>query len=243
MMNDSDITQELFERIEKYLLKKMSAEERLSFENEMAGDAALMNEVSIQRKLLKSVLAGSMKEQLEGIHSATQKESEKKSNRTLWMGLAAGVAILLAAGLYFFNAPDLNEKLFAENTSIDPGLPVPMSASNNFAFHDAMVDYKNEQYEKAISKWQVLQKENPNNDTLTYYIGACYFNSKQYDKALGQFELIHKNNTSAFRNKSQWYAVLSLLQTQQAERIKAIIPYSNSPYEQKILRIQEALKP
>ncbi len=241
-MNDSDITQELFERIEKYLLQKMSTEERLSFEKEMAVDPVLLGEVNIQRKLIKSVLTGSMKEQLESIHIETQKETEKKSNRALWMGLAAGVAILLATGLYLINSPDLNEQLFAENASIDPGLPVPMSASNNFAFHDAMVDYKNEQYEKAISKWQVLQKENPNNDTLTYYIGACYFNSKQYQKAITQFDEVNKNNTSVFRNKSQWYEVLSLLQTKQTERIEKIIPYSNSPYEQKILRIREALK-
>ncbi len=240
MSDKKEISQEQFERIEKYLLKQMTSDEQSLFETTLQADEALAQEVTLQKELMNTVQAGAMKQRLLQIHHHVDIRS--LSNGRFWYAIAAGVALLFAAGLFLLNAPSADEKLFAQYAAIDMGLPVPMSAMDKFAFHDAMVDYKNEQYEKAIGKWTVLLNANPQNDTLIYYIGASHFNMKQYERASSNFEVVTRMTESSLHNKAEWYAVLSYLQLKQFEKIRSISPRSDSPYRADIRHITEGVK-
>ena len=117
-----------------------------------------------------------------------------------------------------------------------------MSASVDYTFHDAMVDYKAEKYDKAIEKWTALSAETPDNLTITYYIGASFFNQEKYAEAIPYFEKVMMDSDSKFQAKAQWYTVLSWLKTENTEAINQVVPVADSPFAGKITSIQQELK-
>ncbi len=143
-----ELTQEVFERIERYCLGKMSSAEKGAFEAELISNPELKSEVEIFKQSVLAVKMNAFKNALQNIPESSEAVTKIKSYR--WLYAAASVVVLLSAGWYFFLRTSENDRLFAQYVTVDPGLPVPMSASDDFAFHDAMVDYKNELYEKAI---------------------------------------------------------------------------------------------
>src|SRR5690606_34514175 len=150
----------------------------------------LYYEVQLQKELIDAIQLGALRESLEEIKYQENKRGEEsidtQPNR-YWYAMAASVLALVAITVWTFNKTDPQEKIFAEYAEYDPGLPIPMSTSANYNFFDAMVDYKNEMYEKAISKWTVLLLEDPENDTLNYYIGSAHFVLQDYEKAIPYF--------------------------------------------------------
>lgn len=240
MNSINNISPENFGRTENYLLDKMTVLDKQEFEAELKNNTELQKEVAIQKELQLSIEAGGLKESLDDIHTAVIQET--KSSKNNWFAIAAGIAALIAVGVWALNFQSDNDALFAEYSTVDPGLPVPMSASADYTFHDAMVDYKAEKYDKSIQKWTALSAENPENLTIRYYLGASFFNQEKYTEALPYFEEVMMDNSSKFQSKAQWYAVLSWLKTGNTEAIKKITPVSESPFAEKINSIQQELK-
>jgi tetratricopeptide (TPR) repeat protein len=201
-------------------------------------DPMLAKEVDTQRELMLAVETGEMKNRLELIHQ----NRFKKNNNARWYLVAASITILLAIGIWAINRPDKAERLFAANMTIDPGLPVPMSATKNYVFHDAMVDYKSGKYDLAIIKWEPLLAKNPENDTLNYYLGAASFNTKNYQKAIPFFEMVALQDNSTFYGKAEWYLALSFLITKDFDRLNALSVNSKSDYAQKIKSLTHKLE-
>lgn len=250
MIEENNISQEQFERIEAYLLNQLNAQERIAFEQELAQNTTLQHEFKVQKELMLTVEAGALKETLAKIHAQTQGQNnvQSQSQPRFWLGIAASILALLAVGIWLFNKPNETEKLFAQHVQYEPGLPVPMSANRasnqnyQYQFADAMVDYKNEQYAKAIGKWNDLLVINPGNDTLNYFLGCAHFNDKQYNSATNYFLEVSKNDTSDFLAKSQFYLVLCWLKTGDIKEIDHLVIRSNSPYSGQIEAIRNELK-
>lgn len=233
---------EAFERIERYLTGKMDAAEKAGFEKEVNQDASLRAAVDEQRTLIRAVETGAMKESLNDIHAETIGVQTKSTSVKNWVAIAAGFAVLVLFGVWILNRQPLSEKLFAEYTTTDPGLPVPMSASDSYNFHDAMVDYKAGKYTKAIGKWKSQLEENPGSAKVSYYIAAAYFNQEKYHEALEYFKQSSAQPGSDFRAKAQWYSVLSNLKLDRKEAVLNTTPLPDSPYREKIESIQQKLQ-
>lgn len=243
-IDQPEISQTLYERIESYLLNTMSEQERRKFESEIAENESLKKEVQIQKELLQAVELGALRESLDAIKTkrTTMDDGGSSEPRRYWFAMAAGFAALVALGVWMFMKPNVNAELFAEYAEQDPGLPVPMSTTDQYDFYDAMVDYKNEQYEKAIDKWSLLLAIDPKNDTLNYYLGATYFNRAEYSNALPYFERVNDLESLEFRAKSQWYLTLSWLQTRNYSAIDSLSNVALPPYRERIESINDALK-
>lgn len=238
MKEKENISLDDFERIEAYLLNKLPEKERFTFREEMSGKPALKQEVEIQRELMLAVETGEMKNRLNTIH---QKVISKIS-LTRWLAVAASVTILVAVGIWMINKPDKTEQLFAANLTIEPGLPVPMSATNNYDFYDAMVDYKSGKYELAISKWEPILNANPGNDTLIYFVGVAKFNLENYQEAIPYFEKVTQLNTSSFYSKGEWYLALSYLIQKDFDGLKSLASESQSDYADRIKQLNQKLE-
>ena len=244
MRNHEEISLEQLEKIESYLLSRMDEEERIVFEGQMTVNPELYHEVQLQKELIDAIELGALREFLEEI-SLQSKERDEESissqpNR-YWYAMAASVLALIAITAWMFNKPSLQDKLFAEYAEYDPGLPIPMSTSANYNFFDAMVDYKNEMYEKAISKWAVLLLEDPENDSLNYYIGSAHFVLQEYEKAIPYFTKVAALESPEFHAKSEWYLVLSWIRTGQFRKIDSVAAISRHPYSDKIHKINQQL--
>lgn len=232
--------QELFERIERYIKNEMSAEEKVRFENDLKSNPELYKAYEDQREIQMAVEIGALSESLDEIHNEVV--GAQKSSKNNWWAIAAGIAIIIAAGIYLFQEGSQQDQLFATYSTTDPGLPVPMSSVDHYVFYDAMVDYKAEKYEVAIKKWKGLVRAEPKNDTLNYYVGSAYYNLESYNEAVKYFDKIDPESESDLRFKSQWYKILSWIKLDEKEKILAQKPYAGSPYSEKINEIQKALE-
>lgn len=200
-----DIDQQTFERIEAYLVGRMDATERTSFEMEMAEQEWLRDEVGLQRKLMATVEAGSY---LASNPFAQQaKVRPMFSKRRFWYVAAAIALIVSSAGLIIWQ--QTREKdLFARYFQSDPGLPVVMSSSDAYDFYDGMVSYKEGQFQDAIVKWESLGEKRGYTDTLQYYVGMAQIQISKYAEAASHLQIVAENNKSAFREQATWYLAL-----------------------------------
>lgn len=240
MTSVKNIEPEEFEQIEKYLLGKMNPEEQTNFESTRDNDAVLRQKVEEYRTPIQAVQAGSLKESLNDIHQKTIDAST--SSRTNWFAIAAGILILISISFWVLNRKTPAERLFAEYVTTDPGLPVPMSATSGYKFHDAMVDYKAEKYDLAIKKWTLQLATDSGENGLNYYIGSAYFNLGNYTEALPYFAKASSQKMGDFQAKAQWYQVLTWLKLDKTSEVLQTNPLPNSPYSERIELIQNQLK-
>ena len=244
-MSDSNhIDQKLFERIEAYLDGRMDGEEQLAFEIKIKAESQLKKEVELERTLRDSVEAGAIRDQLDGLHEeffAAEQGSGSTTGMSPWK-IAAGIAIILGIGALLFNSSAQEDTLFAEYATVDPGLPVPMSATDSYDFHDAMVDYKSGDYARAIQTWSRLQLSDEDSDTLAYYIGAAHFNNAAFELAIPYFNAVSEMNESSFGDKALWYLGLSYLKLDRINDFKTLTPNKGSEYSKRLEEIKERLK-
>lgn len=240
----SHIEQQQFEEIEAYLLERLSPREKEIFEAALENEPELQKELEVQRTLMQAVQIAALREQLDSIAKDRELKADLSGelrSKRYWYAIAASVIALVGVGIWILLQPPANERIFAEYASADPGLPVPMSATDNYNFYDAMVDYKNEQYDKALAKWRTLLENHPDSDTLHYYIGAAEFNRGNYATAAVRYEHVLAMGRPSFRAKSQWYLVLCWLQTGEYGRIAQMAEKADPAIREDIRALQEAL--
>ncbi len=236
-----ELSEKDFERIERFILGDMSAEERQSFQKEMEADKELRETVLEQSDLIKSVEAEGLKAELDSIHSELYDSNQKKKSPYLFFSIAASLAVLIGFSFWYFNLEDSSSELYAEYNYTDPGLPVPMSATDSYDFYDAMVDYKTEDYQTAINKWIILLEAEPQNDTLNYYIGASYFNMDAFDQAEPYLDKILNSTASKFKYKAQYMLFLAELKRGNTEEALNFKPLNDSPFKAEIRAAQESI--
>jgi len=236
-----ELSEKDFERIERFILGDMSAEEQQSFQKEMETDDELQKSVLEQRELIKSVEAEGLKAELDSIHSELYDVNQGKRSPYLFFSIAASIAVLIGFSFWYFNLEESPSELYAEYSYTDPGLPVPMSATDSYDFYDAMVDYKTEDYQKAINKWTILLEAEPRNDTLNYYIGASYFNMNAFDQAESYLDNVLNSKKSNFIYKAQYMLFLAKLKSGNTEEVMNLKPLNGSPFKAEIKAAQESL--
>lgn len=210
---NNHIDEELFERIEAYILERMEPADRISFETEMQRDETLRNEVILQRKLIGTVEILSGKQ----LFATNKSIPLKKTNRS-WLYVAAAAVVIVLLLRQFYTPPTTTEGLFADFFEQDTGLPVVMSSDeHNYTFYDGMVSYKEEDYKKALQIWE--QIANPS-DTLLYYTGMAYLNSDDLTNAIRSLERVATDEDSQWHQKAIWYLALSLLKQNRLDDTK-----------------------
>jgi tetratricopeptide (TPR) repeat protein len=214
----NSISQQEFERIESYILGLMTKEEIISFESELANDPKLRNSYEDIKVLLQEVELSSLKESMEEFHadlkSSTPVVPMTPKKQFVWkpFAIAASLLFLLAISLWVFmgNTPE-NEKLFMAYYQPDPGMVTAMGSSSEYEFDRGMVDYKTGEYQSAISRWEKLLAEKPENDTLNYFLGSSYLAIGDSKRANSYLEKTATNEGSIFEKEASWYLGLSLV--------------------------------
>lgn len=207
-MNERPLHQDRFERIEAYLLNTLSATDRARFDDELAADPALRHEVALQRENMLAVELGGLQGSLRNIMAADEQVAPRATGRYTFLRYAAILAIVAGAAIWFALRPSATDRLYAEHYTVDPGLPVPMSISDDPVFHDAMVAYKLGAYDEARAKWEALRVQEPANDTLLYYIASAALAQNDLPVAEPLFHQVAAAPTSVFADKARWYLFL-----------------------------------
>ncbi len=222
-----------FERIEAYVLGRLSADERLAFEQRLATDAALRSEVDLERENIMAIELGGLQRVLKQVRAEQVTEQGSGGSWISYLKYAAVVAVLFGAAWWYITRPNINERAFANHYAADPGLPVAMSAAHDHAFHDAMVAYKLGDNDEAITKWSALLKEKPSNDTLRYFIGCAELNADRADRAAPLLLSVADQQGSAFAAKARWFGFLALVRSGDLVTARAVPFAVDHPYATK----------
>ena len=222
-----------FERIEAYVLDRLNADERFAFEQLMAEDAALRAEVDLERENILAIELGGLQRVLKQVRVEHHPQQEERGGWSTYLKYAAVLAVILSAALWFISRPSSSERAFAAHFAPDPGLPVAMSASDDHAFHDAMVAYKLGDHDEAIGKWSALLKKEPTSDTLRYYIGCAELNAGRGDRAAPLLLSVAEQSNSAFAVKARWFGFLALVRSGDLVAARALVFPADHPYATK----------
>ncbi|MBL4662944.1 MAG: hypothetical protein JKY22_05185 [Flavobacteriaceae bacterium] len=249
MNTNNDISQEQLEQIDSYLQNSMPEDERTLFEHKLQTDENFKVLFEDIKKLILGIESASLKSSLDGFHnemipvktidlkSASKKTTSKTKlspfTRIKWYA-AASIIVLL--GLFLLkNDTSPSEQLFAQHFLPDPGLPTTMGSEQNFAFYDAMVNYKQGDYSKAISKWQVLTEAGKKSDTLYYFLGVAHLANGNQNDAINYLQNLQDRERNSFQKETALYLGLAYLKADNVEDAKKYLTFSGTVSAQKIL--------
>jgi tetratricopeptide (TPR) repeat protein len=158
--------------------------------------------------------------------------------------IAAVVLILVIPGYIILRTTTLPSRLVHEFYVEDPGLPVTMGASSHPLLEQAMLDYKDKQFEKSLLKINEMLMENPKNDTLNYYAGICYFELGQTDKAIGCYEKLNQVG-SVYYFQAKYNLGLSFIQKRDFKNaitvLKEVADGDTGPLKDKALELLDKI--
>ncbi|MEZ4795705.1 MAG: tetratricopeptide repeat protein [Flavobacteriaceae bacterium] len=238
MSPNTNITQEQLEFIERCLNKTATSEELQAFNERLKNDKEFEVQVTDIKTLLLGIESQALKEKLNTFHEELLDNTNNKVAPVKFLHfkkIAAAAILVIALGSFWFLSGNKNEKLYTKYFSPDPGLPTLMSENQNFVFYDAMVDYKQGEYKKAILKWEPLLKNSSKNDTLNYFLGMAQLANKQETKAIEYLQVVTNLDASAFKNEAYYYLGLAYLKANNVELAKKNLTFSTVDNSKKIL--------
>lgn len=235
-------------KIDSYLNNTMSTTERLLFEQEMKNNAALKEDVLLQKSMseivfnhdLSHIEDPSKDQELAAIKKTLEKESYQQYQRNIkkvasvysskrkkriffYFGSIAATALVLVTVLLVPNDPSF-ETIYAEYSNWDELTSYVEQSESQNEFSKGEFLYKEKKYTQAILFFERYTKD-PN--TTLYaagllYLGASYFKEGNYEKAIETYDaLIHSDSYD--NSKGYWYQLLIYLKQEDTSQVKATI--------------------
>lgn len=241
-MNDSKENIARFERIEGYILGRMTREQSEKFELELAQNNELAHEVeALKDSILSAQISGFHDDLSSVVHDADEDKSSKVISLYPLLGLAAGIALLVGVYLWMQEAVPVHQQLYAAYYTPDPGTLTAMGSEETRSYLEAMVDYKAGEYESALAQWNLLLDERQS-DTLEYYISAAQMALGKMDEAKAGFQHIARDTASSFQDDALWYLGLCYLKAGEIHQFKALDFPTTSIYHKEWLRLRSELE-
>ena len=238
MNNEESISPEQLEAIERFLHNKMQPQEKEAFITLVSSNEFLKKNVDEMRLIFLGIEEASLTEKLVAFHNDSARKSKSSKQgavRTLsiesWLAAASVLMIISIAAWLIFLKPDKNERLFTEYFHSDPGLVSAMSSSANYSFDRAMVDYKTGNFDAALKTWDSLQRIEPDNDTLNYFLGVASLADHEPDNGINYLQKVAAIPASVFVKDANWYLGLSYLKKGKGK--EAVLYIERSEHEDK----------
>ena len=233
------ISQEQQEEFEHFLLDQMDEAAKINFGNKLDANPDLKAQFLEFKFLSQTIEEEGLRNSLDDFHQQFTPDQEKSTTgqkRQVYL-IAASIAAFVALGLtLFLNRSTQGEKLFDAHFNPDPGLPTVMGSNDNYAFYEAMVDYKQENYTVAIGKWEKLLVNKSKNDTLNYFLGVAHLADNQEEKAKKYLQSTFGQKESSFFDASGFYLGLSYLKNGDMEKAITTLKSSNDERSKKLLK-------
>lgn len=249
MKSQIEISPLEWELIENYLDQDDDAVKNALYESELEKIPNIGQKIQEVRKIREEIEDSIRQSKIKEFHNhipSNEEDSEikyinkeKKHSKTLWYAIAAALIVLFGI-FWMMDFRPSSEKIFAENFKPDIGLPLKMGVTNNLSFYEGMLDYKQEKYNKAIEKWQVLLKKNPNNDTLNYFLGVANLAQGNADKSLEYLENQERFQEGIFKEDAGYYAGLAKIKLGKFEEAKLLLKKNSSSRNTNLLMELEA---
>jgi tetratricopeptide (TPR) repeat protein len=184
-----------------YTRGKMNDSERQSFEQQLASNEEIRKEFEEYIHIVNGI----QEYERERIKATiTDPKARLMDTRRGWTAFkrvavaAAVILIIVIPGYIIFKATTHNEQLAREYTVADPGIPVKFGASSYTIFDQAMIEYKEQQFDKSLEKLKALKMEKPGNDTVSYFAGLCEFETGNMIGAVQNLQMVTDRSSHYF---------------------------------------------
>jgi len=244
----------LIDRIDKYLLGQLSAEEAQQFLTELKQNPDDQEILELVQKIgpaYQDELVADLKAKMlnwDKEESLTAKPILKpnapikpspKITRRSWLSAAAVGILLLAASLYFFQGDKVlsGPELFAQHFEPYPYAGIERSA--DVQANQAYILYNAGQYEAAIEEFSELD-----DIQSLFYLGQAQLATKQYKPAITSLEA-YLSNQGPFQSQAKWSLALSYLALNMLDKSQEILislATENSSYGKKAVSLIALMK-
>ena len=217
-MNDEH---QIEERIEAYVMNRMSDDDRKVFELEMENDAQLTEAVEMHR-LIYSSLGDEKRNALRSKVSQVIRDNQKQApsirriDRRQYIWLAAAVVIsLIGFFAWFLIEPKVQpQQLFAEYFEPYPVYQVSRSEDNNPQFQEAMELYGLERYSESGEILKALDPELTTQKQAARFYYAMTLLTDDNDSEAEEVLLPLSRTEGSYQQQAKWYLALSYLKNE-----------------------------
>lgn len=209
------------ERIIRYVENDMDVVERAAFEQELANDPAMQDNLHAVRSTisaLRDLGVERLRKELSSVDAELDGKGLKGTWRKWWW---AAAAIVLLGGMGWWLMPRDTPQALAEHYAIkEEGLPVLMGTSPRVL--DAIMNaYKQDDLATADQLLGLAMLRAPDNDTLLYFTGVVMDRMKKYEDAEAAYAKVPGG--SAFSLRAMYRGALCALQRNKTEQARALL--------------------
>jgi len=214
---------EYFDQIEDYLFNSLGEEARRKFEERLAEDRELQQEVSLQRSLMHLLQDARGLEVRQALEEADQNYFGGKSvslfRKVLpWAAAIAFIIVGIGLALWDFSPHDPGS-LFHDN--FEPYPMVWSQRSGDAHMQDLIAAYESGRYEEALGYLEQWTSDSLLSSAGTFYKGMCLLALGEGPQAAGMLKGVIDSNDPLFSTQAQWYFGLAQLQTGNIEQARA----------------------
>ncbi len=207
------------EQIDRYLLGRLEGPELRAFEQQIASDPLLGQEIERQKALLAGMQAYKDQEilrTLDQIHAEVAVETQEKEGKVIpgrWFLRIAAILIVLVLplGWYILFYQPLHEHLFAsyfQPLELHLGTrnqesPVRLTKAGQF--------YIQQEWKEANTLFEQYLSEHPLAYQVKLYAGISQMGSGDYTEAIRHFETILERKHPLYADQARWYLALLYL--------------------------------
>jgi len=230
------LTEELLEKIDKYITGKLKGSELKIFEKQLKESKHLQEEVILQKQLISIVgqqkwhtLSDDIKnEELQKIKEKLRSEEyqllskkirdignlhvEKKTRfKIKYLYYVGAAVVVLMASIFTFNTNQSLDDYYTSYANWEelPSFIEKGAAKNNFIIGETY--FKKENYAKAIESFNLVDTKNELYPYSLMYIGAAYELVNKNEAALQAFDKLINLKSFDENTKGYWYKMLIYL--------------------------------
>lgn len=203
------MSQENQERFDQFLNGTLSEEAKKDFEESLANDPAFLKAFETHRRQVRGVQELAFRELVDQVNAERIKN---KAGRGIIipnvLRFAAAILLLLGTAWWFLpnKKADLTQELVYK---LDPGLPTTLGLGTDKQFAEAMIKYKQGDYPVAKADWEQMLANQPENDTLIYYLGQIELAQERPQIAILRFNEVLQKDQSIFQTAARYYLAIS----------------------------------
>ncbi len=223
------------EKIDAYLMGKLSAEEAKAFSDELQQNRALAEEVNTRKQLILGIQSEGrqeLRESLDAIHEQLQPKADpipRSIIRRLSPWLAAAAVALLALLFWFQSRPATNQQLYAANYT-PYELSLNLRNNNEADKVNANNWYSQGHFDQALPLFQKLSAEHPEQGQFRMGLAICLLETQQKTAAQKELLAIYNSGDIFLKEQAGWYLGLIALSNDQLTAAKTYwTPLANNP--------------
>lgn len=181
---------------DNYIKDKLSREEKVIFENKLESEPQFSYEFKVYVNIVEGVKEHERSKLKNQIKNG---ELHVKHKIIKWyISVAAILIVLILPAYLIYYTSILPDNIYKNYKLSINELSVELGASASTELQKAINEYSSGNVDNSLKLLKELELKNIHNDTVNYYIGACYLELSERNKALIYFSKLSNSTNNYF---------------------------------------------